>query len=1014
MNKRFSTLLTTGLLMVGALFSSANATDVFKAFPAGAEIKDGVKVYLAVEAAGTNGALAAKKVVDGVYTLEGKSTATEGSVFVIDGVKKQLDVLTFQLKDADGNLIAVQKDGAVATSKDDAVANIFYVAKDKTLADAAAIHVLNAASDKLFTLTAGTYAFNTTGNDVKFFAPVSKEVADSELNANLSGQGFKLSFPNAISEPDVNPFNVQIVAVTMDTHSNTSGSEAGVENVEAGTYFAVAKGKELNAAIAKLAGEKNAVNQAALTKAWNDATFIALDPNASFGITGLDVAKGEGYGFVTVKGDKLVKAADGNVKKDGKINIKNAIFKVTEEDVLNAPGEYTISIPTGAKVEGDKSTETAAAVFVGAYSLTTGGVKTYITTVLTDKQDKLSLAQTSSSTWAKASDLLKANDVTVVTISFLGAKPANAEDAKKSLYGKELVPVYGAANFAAAVNAPKDVDINNPLSQWVITGVSGRDFTFTNRETNVTFTTSLYKTDKAGEYVIGSAPKMDGGADITTVTGVTDDLATIANWKGQTVKLTAATASEGSLALSDTQLQQASSLVFNGTGAVTVEKIYMAYDAKASGKPFFVPSQKADKALVWLFEKGEAVKNTVKYAYLKEGEVATKDSAMNQIQSYLLYTKDNNGKKQYLAGIANDEDYKAKADDAKRYYFKKNVNGTYALIALAKTAQTKEAEKYKEVIKGEAVKYSVDPATSLFVTTAKLNEGSYADVTVDFNSFTESLESVARHATFNGGEGFVSMKRNNKNGILEGVIAGEAMTFWLDTADVDQDIPSFYISVGNPATKAAEEGEEVAATRNFLYFAADSLTYWDPASATYKENANYVLEGSDDTKAIFRPASLAGVDTVSTVVDGKEVLVADKAEEGVCLGGVKNFKFYIMEAGDNYVIRPLGATNHYLYNLNGKLGFTDQQEAALAVAVGEGESPVANEVAPSVSSVSVVAADGAIIIKGAQGKKVAVSNILGQTVANTVLSSDEATIAAPQGVVVVAVEGEAAVKAIVK
>ena len=66
------------------------------------------------------------------------------------------------------------------------------------------------------------------------------------------------------------------------------------------------------------------------------------------------------------------------------------------------------------------------------------------------------------------------------------------------------------------------------------------------------------------------------------------------------------------------------------------------------------------------------------------------------------------------------------------------------------------------------------------------------------------------------------------------------------------------------------------------------------------------------------------------------------------------------------------------------------------------------------SSISVVATNGAVIIKGAAGKKVAISNVLGQTVANAVLSSDEATISAPAGVVIVAVEGEAAVKAIVK
>ena len=75
--------------------------------------------------------------------------------------------------------------------------------------------------------------------------------------------------------------------------------------------------------------------------------------------------------------------------------------------------------------------------------------------------------------------------------------------------------------------------------------------------------------------------------------------------------------------------------------------------------------------------------------------------------------------------------------------------------------------------------------------------------------------------------------------------------------------------------------------------------------------------------------------------------------------------------------------------------------------------PTANE-GINASEVSVIASEGKVIINGAQGKAVVISNILGQTIANTVISSDNATIAAPQGVVVVAVEGEAAVKAIVK
>ena len=98
--------------------------------------------------------------------------------------------------------------------------------------------------------------------------------------------------------------------------------------------------------------------------------------------------------------------------------------------------------------------------------------------------------------------------------------------------------------------------------------------------------------------------------------------------------------------------------------------------------------------------------------------------------------------------------------------------------------------------------------------------------------------------------------------------------------------------------------------------------------------------------------------------------------------------------------------------MNGRLGFTEDQEKALVITLGD-EQTVDNSTIDA-SSVSVIAIDGAIIVKGAQGKKVTVSNVLGQTIANTVISSDEATIAAPKGYVTVAVEGEAAVKAIVK
>lgn len=1007
MNKRISTLLTAGLLMVSALFSSANAT--VTATAATGDLQNGSKFYLGNT---TNGyvKVETKKVgstdvvtyaTPGVATIDADGAALfEVADFTYNATG---DFSTFKLK-VDGKFFYVKKAAGAALDATNTAADVTnqFTVAGKGL-DFAKLSVLNLAGGYFKVASSQVTTYEASGSTDEATAFVaSTTITAADLNKNLSGKGFSFSFPNAISEADVNPFAGNMVAIDADdVKAALTTGVVGNPTTTGALCFVKADA----AGLAYLAATTNADKAKA-------ATFVVLNPQANFGVTGLAAADGEGFGFTTIKGSKL---AENNKNSDGNIAFTNAFYAVSEGDVQNAAGEYTISIATGAKVKSgsDENTATTEAVYVGAYSLTTDGLKTYITTVLDAKAGDLSLAMTSSNTWAKASDVLSTTDATIVNLSFLGTKPTTATEAEESLYGKYLVPAYGEANFKAAVAAPKDVDVNTPLSQWVVSAVSGHNFTFTNRETNVTFTASLYKTDKAGEFLIGAASMADergAGNEIATVTtGVTGDLATIAKWNSQTIKLTATTVSEGFMALTDAQLEQQGELIFNGTGNLAASKLYMMYDADASGSPFFLPTNDATKGLTWLFEKAESVKNKIKYAYLKEDVVTLKDSVVATIPSYLMYKKDNNNVKTYFGGVADDADYVA-ADDkdtqAKRCYFKQNVDGTYALITADKPAGANDAVKYATVVKGNIAKMSVDVAGEEFATTEVLSaDAAYSNITVDFNAFTESLESVARHATLNSEDGSVSMKLN-KNGILEGIVAGEGLTFWLDTADIDQEIPSFYISKGN--------GEEAA--RSFLFYATDSLTYWDAASATYKTNDNYYLEGSNkaDMKAIFRPAALAGIDTIATTVAGEAVKVAEEAKEDVCLAGVKNFKFYIMKSGEtSYVIRPMGASQFYLYNLNGKLGFTNDPDKALVVTLGNGDA-TANEGTPAVSSISVIAKDGAIQIAGAEGKKVVVSNILGQVIANTVLSSDNATIAAPQGIVVVAIEGEAAVKAIVK
>ena len=97
----------------------------------------------------------------------------------------------------------------------------------------------------------------------------------------------------------------------------------------------------------------------------------------------------------------------------------------------------------------------------------------------------------------------------------------------------------------------------------------------------------------------------------------------------------------------------------------------------------------------------------------------------------------------------------------------------------------------------------------------------------------------------------------------------------------------------------------------------------------------------------------------------------------------------------------------YLKWLNGTLVVVDDIEAAEIFNMNEDESrtPTANEEI-STSSVVVAGTNGAVVVKGAEGKNVIVSTILGKVVANEVVSSDNAQIATPAGIVVVSVDGE--------
>ena len=711
-------------------------------------------------------------------------------------------------------------------------------------------------------------------------------------------------------------------------------------------------------------------------------------------------AKAEGYKLALVNGEAFY--------GDKKLEAQNAEFTIVEGDQLNKEGEIVLSATV--KVS---DTVTAEKVIIASVKASGSDTKTYVTTVNKDGShfQKWTNPTLGDNTYFAASEFLKAGEVSAYNIYITSGTPATAATTDYHKY----FAAARKADYTAYENtykAAKDVDLTNPAAQWIATGFNGKyTLTLQNRLTNETIDLKLTAAGNAGEYVVSG-----------TAAG------TLAN---KTIKLLPATLTkyDGSLELSEEQIKEGVTLSFSGKNASIGEQTFYPTVVNNGDEttpnyalvPTLDASNAAKFAVTRLFKdkKDEAV-NITPYAYLDAaGAVVTADKAkadtlivpaykytidINKVnytvtEGYKLMKSADVAAADYVYNWINklaDGSYTTTYTNASNAGYAKHMNGRDAIAVKAITDKDVKAEFYT------AEKNYYSPA-----------DASFAKLGVDINDNYDyaSLPAVSRHATFENALGAVSFQEN-KNGILEGILSADPATFWLDTADSETNVPTFYISKG---IKAAEETKAYSdEVRNFLVYAPDSLTYFDEASATIKTNADYVLEGTTDLKAFFHPAALVAEDTMTTVVDGKEVSVVAKKTKAGQIAALKNFQFGIRLADENvadeYVIYSKAAPSKYLYSHNGKLGFGTRAQA-LIVKLGEGDA-TANE-AIAAENVAVIAGEGVVTVKGAAGKQVVVSNILGQVIANKVATSDEETIAVAAGVAVVVVDGEAT-KVVVK
>ena len=202
----------------------------------------------------------------------------------------------------------------------------------------------------------------------------------------------------------------------------------------------------------------------------------------------------------------------------------------------------------------------------------------------------------------------------------------------------------------------------------------------------------------------------------------------------------------------------------------------------------------------------------------------------------------------------------------------------------------------------------------------------------------------------------------------------------------------------------------------YLVNLKDTAIAWDEANK--HKDGNPYINSEKFYKLGFVQAKHIGD---SLMIEAVKPTAADTINVGTEDFNVAKFAFrYVDTEAQSFVIetanykklneRNAGARDGegYLKWMNGVVVVVDDIENADVYNMNENETrtPTANESITAEGAVSVVATDGAVVIKGAEGKNVVIATILGKVVANETINSDNETIAVPAGIAVVSVDGE--------
>ena len=455
---------------------------------------------------------------------------------------------------------------------------------------------------------------------------------------------------------------------------------------------------------------------------------------------------------------------------------------------------------------------------------------------------------------------------------------------------------------------------------------------------------------------------------------------------------------------------------------------------------------KADSTLIL----GDAVEAPVWYFEEKAGTTyGLTISGMPQLKSvaYKVYMKDAEGTKYFIvAADTNDKFVITKEDsqagaNAKALSFHTIAKDTY-LISDGAVKMTINPTPEKPNIEATDVTnnlkndyFTVGKSSVNIYRTLTAEDGVNGNAAIYMNNEDSRYlyENSANIVVNNGNK--VAKDSLNFLGIFNAFELDKNPTLYVDTAYVERDgniMPQYMFAVGvedveaTAGTPCTESGVHV--DKDGKATTADKCVHATPATKGYK--AGRYLVSVADSAALYakHPANYDNTTRFAFVPAkhyfGEDSLVIDNSK----YTGTTNAKNDTLKIADNalnaaafaLLIKDQADKSFYLQTkggyvriLNGVPVITANIEDAAIFNIEASELEATANEAIEASQVTVIGGQGVVTVQGATGKVITVANILGQTIANQVATSDNVTIAAPAGVVVVAVAGEAT-KVVVK